>query len=179
MTKIVLTFGLIAGAILATIMLATMPLYKSGIITFENGHLVGYSSMVIAFSMVFFGVKSYRDNQLGGSITFGKALQVGLLISLVATVMYAIGWEFYYNVYAPDFMDEYAAFVVNKAKSRGTSEAELQQLIAEMEDAKQYYKVPLIRIGMTLTEPLPVGILFSLVTAGLFRNKKFLATQIA
>ena len=81
MKKIVLIYGLIAGVIVGAMMMITMPLYESGTLKFDNGEWLGYTTMVIALSMVFFGVKSYRDNHLGGSITFGNALKVGLLIT--------------------------------------------------------------------------------------------------
>ncbi len=178
MRKIVLTFGLIAGAIFAATMFGAMPLWKNGTITFENGELVGYTSMVIALSMVFFGVKSYRDNYLNGSITFGQALKVGSLISLVAALGYAISWEFYFNLVAPDFMDQYAAFSINKAKDSGATEAAVQKIITQMDQVKQMYKNPLLRFGMTLAEILPVGILISLISAALLRKKSFMASQL-
>ena len=179
MKKIVLTFGLIAGAVFVVTMFGAYPLWKNGTITFENGMWVGYTSMVIALSMVFFGVKSYRDNHLNGTITFGNALKVGLLISLVASLGYAISWEFYFNLIAPDFMDEYAAFYVNKAKASGASEVEVQKIVAQMDEGKQMYKNPFLRFVITMAEISPVGIVISLVSAALLRKKDFLAAQPA
>ena len=179
MKKIVLVYGLIAAAVFAVTMFGAFPFWKNGTITFENGEYVGYSSMVIALSMVFFGVKSFRDNHLGGTISFGKALQVGLLITLLASLGYAISWEFYFNLIAPDFMDKYAAFSINKAKVGGAAEAEIQTMSTSMESMKEMYKNPFIRFGFTLMEVSPVGIVISLISAGLLRKKTFLATQNA
>ena len=177
MKKIVLIYGLIAVAVFAITQFGAFPFWKNGTLTFENGELVGYTSMVIALSMVFFGVKSYRDNHLNGSVTFGKALQVGLLISLVASLGYAISWEFYFNLIAPDFMEKYATFAIEKAKSRGAAEVEIQKIITSMDQTKEMYRNPFLRFGMTVTEVLPVGVLISLVSAALLRKKNFLATQ--
>ncbi len=174
MKKIILTYGLIAGVIFTAFMFGARPLWKNGTITFDNGELVGYTSMVIALSLIFFGVKSYRDNHLAGIIKFGKALQVGLLIALVASLGYAISWEFYFNLVAPDFMEEYAAFSMEKAKSSGVAEADLQKLMTNMDQAKEMYKNPFLRFGMTLTEVLPVGIIISLVSAAILRKKEIL-----
>ncbi len=104
MTRIVFIFGLIASVILSILMFSTFPLLKSGVISYENGALVGYTGMVIAMVTIFFGIKSYRDNHLNGTISFGKAAGVGLLITLIAAVGYSISWEFYFNLFAPDFM---------------------------------------------------------------------------
>ena len=64
MRKIVLTFGLAAGSILAAMMLLTLPFQER--IGYDKGLIVGYTSMVLAFLMVFFGVRSYRENVGGG-----------------------------------------------------------------------------------------------------------------
>jgi hypothetical protein len=90
MRKIVLTYGLIAGAILSVMMLLTLPFLDR--IGFDKGETIGYSTMVLAFLMVFFGVKSYRDNVAGGSVTFGRAFKAGLMITVVASLCYVATW---------------------------------------------------------------------------------------
>ncbi|MEJ0056670.1 MAG: DUF4199 domain-containing protein [Bacteroidota bacterium] len=97
MKKIILLHGLIAAVVFTAFMFGAMPFWKDGTLTFENGDIVGYTSMVIALSMIFFGVKSYRDKHRNGSVSFSKGLQVGLLITLVAALGYAIAWEFYFK----------------------------------------------------------------------------------
>jgi hypothetical protein len=89
MRRIVLTFGLIAGAILSAMMLLTLPFHDR--IGFDRALVVGYTTMVLAFLMVFFGVKSYRDNVADGSVTFGRAFKVGLLITAIGTVCWMAG----------------------------------------------------------------------------------------
>ncbi len=177
MKKVVLTYGLIAGAIFTVFMFGAWPLWKNGTITFENGEILGYSSMVIALSMVFFGVKSYRDNYLQGSITFGNALKVGGLIALVAALGYAISWELYFNLLAPDFMEKYAAFSIEKAETGGMPAADLQKMITSMDNMKVWYQNPLLRFGMTLMEILPVGVIIALVSAAILRKKEILPSQ--
>jgi hypothetical protein len=81
MRKIVLTFGLIAGAVLSVMMLITIPFEDK--IGFDRGELIGYTTMVLAFLMVYFGVRSYRDNVAGGTVGFWRAIVVGLLITAV------------------------------------------------------------------------------------------------
>lgn len=168
--KHVLTFGLIAGAVLSAMMLATLPFMDK--IGFENGEIIGFSTMVLAFLMVFFGVKSYRDNVAGGTITFGRAFVVGLMITLVASVCYVATWQVVYYKLAPDFGEKYATYAVEKAKKSGATEA---QVIAQRKEATEFmemYKNPFINIAITLLEPLPVGLLFTLVTAGVLSRKR-------
>ena len=174
MRKIIFTFGLIAGAIEIAMICITMPLYKSGTLSFDEGEIIGYTSMVIALSLIFFGVKSYRDNHLNGAIKFGKALKVGLLIALVASLVYAIGWEIYFNLFIPDFMDQYAVMCMAKAQQSGADAAALQKVTDQINSMKEMYKNPFLRFGLTIAEMLPVGVLIALISAAVLRKKEIL-----
>jgi hypothetical protein len=170
MRKIVLTFGLIAGLILAAMMLITVPFHEQ--IGFDAGTVIGYTTMVLAFLMVFFGVRSYRDTLSGGTVTFGRALLVGVLIVAVATACYVATWEFIYYKFAPDFADKYAAHVLEKARAAGATEAQLAERTRELTEFKEMYRNPLVNIALTVLEPLPVGLVFSLVAAGVLSRKR-------
>jgi hypothetical protein len=170
MRKIVLTFGLIAGVILSAMMLITQTFLDQ--IGFDKGEIIGYTTMVLAFLMVFFGVKSYRDNVAGGSVTFGRAFVVGLLITVVASLCYVATWEVIYYKVSPDFGDKYAAHMVEEAKAAGATDAEVAAKTKQMSEFKEMYKNPLVNVGLTLLEPLPVGILLTLVTAGVLSRKR-------
>lgn len=170
MRKIVLTFGLIAGAILAAMMLATTVFQNQT--GFDMGWIIGYTTMVLAFLMVFFGVRSYRDNVAGGIVTFGRAFKVGLMITVVASVCYVATWEVIYYKLSPDFGDKYAAYTVEKTKKSGATDAQVAAKTKQMAEFKEMYKNPLVNIAYTLLEPLPVGLLFTLVAAGVLSRKK-------
>jgi hypothetical protein len=170
MRKIVLTFGLIAGAILSAMMLLVLPFQDQ--IGFDKGAIIGYTTMVLAFLMVFFGVKSYRDNVAGGRVTFGRAFAVGLMITAVASVCYVATWELVYYKLAPDFVDKYSVHVVENAKQSGATEAQIAAKTKQMADFAKMYKNPLVNIAFTLLEPSPVGIVFTLVAAGVLSRKR-------
>jgi hypothetical protein len=170
MRKIVLTFGLIAGAILSAMMLITLQFQEQ--IGFDRSALIGYTTMVLAFLMVFFGVRSYRDNVAGGHVSFGRAFKVGLLITAVASVCYVATWEVIYYKFAPDFGDKYAAYSMEKAKAGGATEAQLAKQAEEMAKFKEMYRNPLINIAFTFLEPLPVGLFFTLMTAAVLSRKR-------
>jgi hypothetical protein len=171
MRKIVLTFGLIAGAILSAMMLLTLPFHDQ--IGFgTTGLVVGYTSMVLAFLMIYFGVRSYRDNVADGRVSFGRAFKVGFLIMALASVCYVATWQLVYYKFMPDFSDKYAAYEMEKAKASGASDAELAAQAAEMAKFKEMYRNPLVNIALTFLEPLPVGLVFTLVTAGVLSRKR-------
>ncbi len=170
MRKIVLTFGLIAGAVLSAMMLFTLPFTDK--IGFDKGEVIGYSTMVLAFLMVFFGVKSYRDNVAGGSVTFGRAFVVGLMITAVASVCYVATWQLVYYKLAPDFGEKYTAYALEKVKKSGATEVQIAATKKEMTEFMDMYKNPLVNIAVTFLEPLPVGLVFTLVTAGVLGRRR-------
>jgi hypothetical protein len=170
MKKTVLTFGLISGAITSAMMFATVPLI--GRVSFDRLEILGYTTIIISLLMVFFGVRSYRENVAGGTITFGKAFKVGLLITLVSCAMYVIAWQIIYYTLAPDFVDKYASYMIEKARAAGATQEELNKQLQDMKGFVELYKNPLINIAITLIEPLPIGLLVTLISALLLRTKR-------
>ena len=171
MKKIVRNYGLLAGGILAVVMLITTPLWSSGKMSMEAGGWVGYISMIVALSAVFFGVRTYRDKEAGGTISFGKAFQVGLLITLVASAIYVAVWMLYLNFGgAGDFMEQYYQYSVEQLRQSGKPAADIEQEIAKMAEFKEMYKSPLVQIGITFLEIFPVGLIISLLSAALLRK---------
>jgi hypothetical protein len=168
MKRIVLTFGLISGALLSAMMLASMPFIDE--IGFDNAQVIGYTTMVLAFLLVFFGIRSYRENIGGGAISFGRAMSVGVLITVVASVCYVATWQFIYHRLAPDFVEKYAAHSIEKARTSGASEAELAVTRQKMARFADMYQNPFINVGITFIEVFPVGLVMTLVSAGILRR---------
>ena len=86
MKRNVLIFGLVLGAILCVNMFYMVHLCYTNP-DFESNDVLGYAAMVVMFSLIFFGVRNYRNKQLGGEITFGKAFKTGVLIAIFAAPM--------------------------------------------------------------------------------------------
>lgn len=170
MKRTVWTFGLIAGAILSAMMLLTMPFQAR--IGPERGMVIGYTTMVLAFLLVYFGVRSYRDNVAGGEVGFGRAMAVGSLIVLVASVCYVATWEFIYFQLAPDYVTEMQAHMMERARSGGGTPAEVQARVEEMQRFAEMYRNPAFNAAITFLEPLPVGLVFALVTAGILGRRR-------
>jgi hypothetical protein len=170
MKKIVLTFGLISGAILALMMAITIPLYRSGKIDFDNGAIIGYTTMVVASLLIFFGIRTFRENS-GGTITFGKAFLTGLLITTVSALIYVAAWEIIYFNFTPDFYEKYAAHTVEKMRAKGEAEAAVAAKQKQMKDFAAMYKNPFVNAAFTFMEPLPVGLLVTLISAAILRKK--------
>ena len=170
MKKTVLTFGLISGAIMSALMLATVPfIHKIG---FNRGMVIGYTTMVLAFLLVFFGIRSYRENYGNGRISFGRALGVGLLIMLITCACYVLTWEIIYFNFMPDFADKYAAFVIEDARAKGASADQLAKQLEDMKKFKELYNNIFFNVAMTFLEPLPVGLVMTFISALILRKHK-------
>lgn len=173
MKKNVLVFGLISGLIVSTLMAISMvTMYNNPDAGHGGGSMViGYLSMLVAFSLIFVAVKNYRDKQNGGVISFGKAFKIGLLIALIGSTMYVIMWALLYNFYMPDFMDRYCAQMIENAKTT-SSPAKIQELTEQMNTQKEMYKNPLFFVLFTYFEILPVGLIVAVVTALILKRKQ-------
>lgn len=175
MKRIILTYGVIAGLIELGLLGLSMGLASDhGTL----GMVLGYLSMLIALSLVFVGIKRFRDEHQGGVIGFGKAFLVGLGIAGVACLFYVLGWEVY--MWATDyrFMTEYMASALKAKEASGASAAEIAAFKAEMDGFVQMYANPLLRMLMTLSEIAPVGLLVPLISAALLRNPRFMPARV-
>ena len=149
----------------------------SGMPPLKYGMLIGYTTMLIALSAVFVGIKRHRDVERGGVIRFWPAFGIGVGISFVAGVFYVAAWEALQAMTHMDFANSYADAIIAGEKAKGASAEALAKLAADMEAFKLQYANPLFRLPMTFVEIFPVGVLVSLVSAGLLRNSRFLPVR--
>jgi hypothetical protein len=169
MKKAVLTFGLISGAISVVMMLATIPFADQ--IGFEKGEMIGYTMIVLAALLVFLGVRSYRENAAGGRLTFWRGFAVGILITLLSNLCYVATWEVIYFKFMPDFADKYAAHMIERAKSSGTSQEKIEKTTREAKRFKEMYNNPFMNVALTFAEVFPIGLGVTLLSAAILRKK--------
>jgi Protein of unknown function (DUF4199) len=170
MKRIVLVFGLIAGGLLSVMMVLTLALLQNT--KLGHSYFLGYTTMVLAFLMVYFGIRSYRDNVGAGVISYWRGFAIGISITLIGCVCYVATWEIVYRKFAPDFYEKYAATIVDGARAKGATEAQLAAKKAQVDKQMAMYKDPFLNVAFTFIEPLPVGLLFSLASAGILRRKR-------
>ena len=170
MKKTVLKFGVISGIILSMLMVATIPFIDH--IGFDNGVIVGYTAITLSLLLVFVGIRSYRDNISNGTITFGRALIVGLLISLISTLFYVVTWEILYSNFLPDFGEKMMNHMMEQVRSSGAGPAEVaaeQQRLKSM--GEMYQSNIFFRAAVSFIEPFPVVLVVTLISALILRRK--------
>jgi hypothetical protein len=170
MKKTILTFGLISGILASILMIATLPLLKA----LEHGNrgmIVGYTAIVLVALLVYFGIRSYRDNQANGTITFGRAFTIGLGITLISCTIYVITWQIIYFNFMPHMMDSYFAKLVQEAQSSPGSPAVIQAKVDAIRHSQQLYQNPFFNALYTFIEPFPIDLLITLISAAILRKK--------
>lgn len=170
MKKIVLVNGLIAAAIIAGVSLAF--LWNQGPDSnHSQAEWLGYLVMLAGLAFIFVAVKQHRDNNLGGVITFGQGFKVGLLVTLIAAIVYVLAWEWYYQNAGQGFIENYQQVMLEQYHADGVSENELAEIRKEMNEFAALYEKFYIRILITMLEILPVGMVVSMVAALLLKTR--------
>ena len=171
MKRTVLTFGLISGAISAGLMAAFAPFAEQ--IGFDTSTILGYTAIVLSFLMVFFGIRSYRENIGGGYITFGRAFAVGILIAVISSTIYVLAWEIAFQNWLSDFPEKYTNYVIETARASGASAEEIARQSDEMNQLWTLYRSNfLVRFAFGFVEPFPVGLVITLISALILRKRK-------
>jgi len=159
MKKVVLTYGLIIGAVFcANIAFMIHWMYNNP--DLKSNDVVGYTAMIVVLSLIFFGIRSYRDKHLGGYISFGTAFKTGARIALVASTLYVLTWLISYYFFVPDFMEVYTDYVLKNAAPE-----DLAAKTKQMAQLATLYENPIFVILITYSEVLPIGLVVALISA--------------
>lgn len=171
MKKNILIFGLLAGLIVSTFLAISMiKCYQSK--DFEGSMVLGFSAMIIAFSTIFIAIKNYRDNYNGGLISFKKAFNIGILITLLASTLYVATWLVLYYNFLPNFMELMTADSISKIQANKVlTSTEANEQIASLKKMNELYKNPAIVVAFTYIEILPVGLIITLLSSLILKRK--------
>ena len=169
MKKTILIYGFLSGLVIAIMMTPTTIFAPQ--IGFDRGVIIGYTTIILSMSFIFFGIKSYRDRVGNGSISFGRAFLIGLSIAVISSACYVIAWLIIYYNFTPDFMDQYANHIIEKMKTAGATQEAISQKTEEMKKMGEMMHNPFMNAAMTFTEPFPVGLVIALISAFILRRK--------
>ena len=173
MKKNIIIYGLVAGIVVSILMLITTNYlsYCEGNVDYNTSMLIGYASMLVAFSLVFVGIRNYRDKYNEGVISFGKAFKIGIMIVLIASTMYVVAWLIDYYFFLPDFAEKYSTHTLDTLKASGASQIEIEKQTKEMANFVRMFKNPFFNAMMTYVEILPVGLIVTLISSLILKRK--------
>ncbi len=171
MKKNILIFGLLAGLVVSAFMSVSMiKCYQSK--DFEGSMVLGFSSMIIAFSTIFIAIKNYRDHYNNGLISFKTAFNIGILITLIASTLYVVTWLVVYYNFLPNFMELMTADSIAKIEAnKELSAIEINEQIASLKQMNKLYENPAIVVAFTYIEIFPVGLIITLFSALILKRK--------
>lgn len=177
MFRYALIYGGIAGAIVIAIISVT--LLTMGPDAAASSQMSGYATMLAAMSLVFVGMKRFRDVEQGGVISFKQGALVGLAMAVMAGVVYTIGWEGV--LFATDFafIETYSQSAIAGIEAQGLAAPEEAAKIAEIQSGMEMYRNPLFRLPITFIEIFPVGLIVALVSALILKNAEVLPARAA
>ena len=167
MYRIMLVYGAIAGVVIILMMVAGMVLSGG-----SGSEVQGYLTMVVVLSLIFVGIKRYRDKDLGGVIKFLPALGLGGGIAAVAAIFYVVSWEASLHLTDFAFVDSYKEATVAGYEAKGLTGDALAEKVATLDEMMASYRNPFFRIPITFVEIFPVGLVLALISAALLRNPK-------
>ena len=173
MKKNIIIYGLIAGLIVSILMLSSVNYLShcSGNVDYNTSMLIGYASMLLAFSLVFVGIRNYRDKYNNGIVSFGKAFKLGIMIVLIASTIYVAAWLIDSIFFIPDFMEKFSAHMLDELKASGASQLEIDKQAKEMAEFIVMYKNPFFNALMTYVEILPIGLIVTLISSLILKRK--------
>lgn len=131
------------------------------------GQYVGYLRYVILFLGLFLGVKNVRDKQFGGVIGYGKVVQVGFIISLIAGVIITVYEMLYIEYINPGFLNDYTQFMVAGMRGSGATEADVQAFTEQVKS----WSSPVVQVMFYMGETSVLGLVFSLVLGGILKKR--------
>ncbi|MGF2414027.1 MAG: DUF4199 domain-containing protein [Ferruginibacter sp.] len=173
MKKTIINCGIIAGIIVAVLMLTSVNYFShcEGKVDYTTSMIIGYASMLLAFSLVFVGIRNYRDKYNGGVISFGKAFKTGILIVLIASTIYVAAWLVDFFFFIPDFAEKFSAHSIAELKASGANQTEIDKQTIEMANFARMYKNPFFNAMMTYVEILPVGLIVTIISSLILKRK--------
>lgn len=168
MKHTVLRYG-IYGAITICVLFLTA-LYAGKNLSFTTQEIIGYATMAISLLFVFFGIKHYRDHENDGVVSFGRALAIGILISLFAAVAFGLIDVVYVTYMNPDFTTEYYATLAEQMKN-SLPESEYKLKLVELEAQKKLFSNPLMSFLLMSSTVLILGFIISLISGVILQRK--------
>jgi hypothetical protein len=169
MKKAVIRYGLYSAITISVLFILSLTLAAE--LDYTTQEVIGYASMVVSLAFVYLGIKHFRDRQNNGSVSFGKALLIGILISLFAALAFGILDLIYIKYINPDFTTEYYNRTLADLEA-SLPALEYEEKRAELESEKALFMNPWFSFLLMSMTVLVIGFIISLISALLLQRKK-------
>ncbi|MEX0288779.1 MAG: DUF4199 domain-containing protein [Flavobacteriaceae bacterium] len=168
MKNTVLRYGIYGGVAICGLFLLSW--FIGGELDYTTQEVIGYASMIVSLSFVYFGVRHFRDKENSGTINFKKALLVGVLISLITALAFGILDVIYVKFINPDFMTEYYdTLIAELRETLPPAEFEIER--QKMESQREMFSNTFMSFLVMFLTVFVIGFIISLISALLLQRK--------
>lgn len=171
MKNTVLRFGLYAGLFMVVVFAVTW-LFLENSLSFSAQEVIGYLTIIIPMTFVFWGIRHYRDKINSGIISFGQAMKVGTLIILIPSFLVGISDVFYVQVINPDFMETYYQDSIDRLENT-LQEDEFQKRKQEMEAEKEMFSNPFMNFILMFVTVFVIGLIVTVISSLILKRTSY------
>ena len=169
-------YGLVSGFIVSFGMLVwwLMPSQRERIYDFAHSMMfvLGLMNMIIGFMTIVILHKRMR-NDSEGALPFKRLFASGLIITIVATIIYVSVWMIVYENGGNQLMEVIQTGRIERIEHSDNSPEVIAEKVAETREfMKDYEEDGLFRAGVTTLEVFPVGLVFAIMSGLLFQRRK-------
>ena len=129
---------------------------------------VGYIFFLLAIFLLYYFIKSYRENYMHGNITYGQSVGAGVIIFLYYSVIAAVFTYILYKVIDTGLTDKLLAFVEEQTRKGGkVPEGSMDTVMAFQ---RKIMKPEILALG-TIINNMLFGTIISLIVS-IFTKKE-------
>lgn len=173
MSKTIIVFGVIAGLILAAFLFVSIPGFRNlGSSSMATSMAVGFAVQLLTFSLIYFGIRSYRNKHNSGELSLVTGFHIGLWIAFIASTFYVIAWAIVYHYFVPNFLDQMEAMRLSVATAQGATPSQLDIIKQQVANGRELYSTWWGFSGMTLMEVFPTGFVVTLISVLLLKRNQ-------
>lgn len=157
MKNLSIRYGVYGAFVMLATFITTQLVFGTSI-PYHTMEVIGYLSILLSLSFVFFGIRAYRDEKNCGQITFGKALRVGMAITCFPSIAIGLYIIWLFTFRSKEFM-EYAM--------KSMDEAGRQQ----MQEHMVLYGNPFFQGLVMFLTVFIIGLVISIISALLLKRQ--------
>ncbi len=129
--------------------------------------LQGWIFIALQIFILYFLLKSYRDNYKHGLISYGEALGAGMIIFLYYAIIAAIFTYILYTLIDPNLIDKQLAFTEEQLLQRGLPQDQIDMSMR----VQKKIMIPEVLAPLSILGSMFQGLIMSLIIAAFVRKE--------
>ena len=163
--KIALNYGILLA--LLSIVLAVFSYVTDNHI--DRPWWLSVISTLVMIAVIVYGLKAFKKDN-GGFLSVGEAIKVGLAISLISGIIYAIYSYIFVTVIEPDFVNQMLVFAEEQMIEDNPEMTEAQLNMAM--DMTEKFMSPMMMTAFAIIGSLFFGFIISLISGMILKQKR-------